>query len=203
MCHFNTAPFVGLTGGIGSGKTLVSDTFKKLGVFVVDTDVISHQIGTTEAFKEEAIKIFGRSILTEEGMINRRVLGKIFFTNENKKKKLESFIHPLIQRESIAQMSMLRGNYGILVVPLLFEKEHYLSIISRSLLVDCTEAIQIQRVRVRNGVSETEAKTIISQQMSREDKQRRADDILENNRDKAWVVQEVERLHSNYMKLFS
>lgn len=202
MSNSKLRPFIGLTGGIGCGKTLVSDLFKQLGVFVVDTDIISHQIGETALFKEMALKIFGQNILSEEGAIDRKQLAKYFFSDENKKRVFESFIHPLIQAESLAQMSMIKENYGILVVPLLFEKETYLPFVARRLLVDCTEEKQIERVKVRNGITTEEAKNIITQQMPQAEKRKKADDILENNYDKTWVEQEVNRLHQMYRKMF-
>ncbi len=204
MSNSKPIPFVGLTGGIGSGKTAASTLFGQLGVPVVDTDVISHQLSELPAFITQVRAIFGRRVFDATNQqIDRNALRAAFFTSEEKKNTLEAFFHPLIKDEAMRQMNSAEGSYGILVVPLLFEKKNYLSVLKRTLLVDCSRATQIKRVQQRSGLSEKEILAIIDQQLSRAEKLRCADDVIENNQDTAWLTAEVHRLHLSYLDRFA
>ena len=191
-------PFVGLTGGIGSGKSAVSALFEELGVPVIDADIISHQISQTDLWYNHIFRIFGKTVFEQDGKLNRVRLRKMVFAYYRKKRQLERFMHPLILRECIDQMCIKQGCYGILVVPLLFEKKSFLSLVDRTLLVDCPESLQIERVKQRNGLKTQEILNIMSQQMSRQNKLTLANDVIENTRDKNWLSEEVARLHRFY-----
>ena len=191
-------PFIGLTGGIGSGKSVVSALFEKFEVPVIDTDVISHQLSQTDLYYENIYRIFGKAVFDKNHSLNRVRLRRMVFSYSRKKKQLERFMHPLILKESIYQMSMVQGCYGILVVPLLFEKKNFLTLVDRTLLVDCPESRQIEHVKQRNGLKTKEIINIMSQQMSRQNKLALADDVIENTRDKNWLSEEVARLHQFY-----
>ncbi len=191
-------PFVGLTGGIGSGKSAVSALFEGLGVPVVDADVVSHQLSQTELYFEKIEQIFGKKVFDQKNKINRARLRKMVFAYQRKKRQLERFMHPLILRECVNQMCIKHGCYGILVVPLLFEKKNFLSLVDRTLLVDCPESLQIERVKQRNGLKTDVILNIMSGQMSRQNKLALADDVIENTRDKNWLGEEVARLHRFY-----
>ena len=204
VSNSRSIPFVGLTGGIGSGKTAVSTLFGQLGVPVIDTDIISHQLSELPGFITQVRAIFGHRVFdTGNQQIDRSALRAAFFASREKKNTLEAFFHPLIKNEAIRQMDNAKGSYGILVVPLLFEKKNYLPLLKRTLLVDCPREIQIRRVQQRSGLSEQEICAIIDQQLSREEKLRCADDIIENNRDMAWLTAEVRRLHLSYLDRFA
>ncbi len=190
--------FVGLTGGIGSGKSAVSALFEELGVPVIDADIISHQISQTDLYYENIFRIFGKTVFDQDDKLNRTRLRKLVFSYKRKKRQLERFMHPLILQECINQMCIKQGRYGILVVPLLFEKKSFLSLVDRTLLVDCPESLQIQRVKQRNGLKTDVILNIMSGQMSRQNKLALADDVIENTRDKNWLGEEVARLHRFY-----
>ncbi|WP_434779478.1 dephospho-CoA kinase [Neisseria sp. Ec49-e6-T10] len=201
MYSFKT-PFVGLTGGIGSGKTAVSDFFQELGVPVVDTDEISRQLSQTEPFLSQVRLAFGDCVFQENGQIDRAILRQIVFADQVYKKKLEKIAHPMIKTEAIRQISGINALYGILVVPLLFETGNFLSLVKRVLVVDCDENIQIQRVMARSQLTETQVCAIMAQQASREARLKKANDVIENNSDQDILKASVKQLHQFYLNYF-
>ena len=197
---------IGLTGGIGSGKTTVSDLFTQLDnnkkkVAIIDTDIIARQIVEVDkpAYKE-IIKIFGKGILNKDASINRKTLRNIIFNNPELKQQLEDITHPKIQAEVNRKISQLNTQYCIIVIPLLFEtKSDYA--IDRILVVDCDTTTQIKRTIQRDQTTTQDVENIIKAQQPREYRLKQADDIINNNHDLKQLKQQVQQLHSFYLKL--
>ncbi|OLF76589.1 dephospho-CoA kinase [Pseudoalteromonas haloplanktis] len=191
---------LGLTGGIGCGKTAVSDMLAELGITIVDADIVARQVVEpgTDGLKA-IIAHFGSDILDEHGALNRSELRARIFSNPEKKTWLNALLHPLIRTQLIIDLKNAQSDYVVLVAPLLFENEldRYCN---RTLLIDVPVEIQITRTTKRDNISTEQAKQIIDAQMSREHKQQKADDILNNNRDLNDVKQDLLRLHSYYLQ---
>ena len=186
---------LGLTGGIGSGKSAVSAMFEELGIQVVDADIVAREVVEQGSIGLKKItEHFGNEILTSEGTLDRAKLRKIIFANESEKQWLNSLLHPLIRESMITQLKQATSQYVILVAPLLFENglEKYCD---HTLLIDVPVEVQITRTTARDNVSTELAKQIIASQMSRADKQKKATDILDNNRPLEEVKIDVLKLH--------
>ena len=193
---------IGLTGGIASGKTTVSDCFKKLGTQVIDADVISHEITkpSGSAF-EEILSEFGSEILDEKGLINRKKMRAIIFNDPSQKKILEEIIHPKVRDEMFQRINKSDDHYLIVSVPLLVETGMH-QIMDRNLLVDCSEDTQIERLMHRDKITLNEARAILKNQASRSDRKKIADDLIvnENNVTLIELENEVLELHKYYSK---
>ena len=193
---------IGLTGGIASGKTTVSDCFKKLGTQVIDADVISHEVTepSGSAF-EEILSEFGSEILDEKGLINRKKMRVIIFNDPSQKKILEEIIHPKVRDEMFQRINKSDDHYLIVSVPLLVETGMH-QIMDRNLLVDCSEDTQIERLMHRDKITLNEAKAILKNQASRSDRKKIADDLIvnENNVTLIELENEVLELHKYYSK---
>ena len=193
---------IGLTGGIASGKTTVSDSFKKLGTQVIDADVISHEVTepSGSAF-EEILSEFGSKILDEKGLINRKKMRAIIFNDPSQKKILENIIHPKVRDEMFQRINKSDDHYLIVSVPLLVETGMH-QIMDRNLLVDCSEDTQIERLMHRDKITLNEAKAILKNQASRSDRKKIADDLIvnENNVTLIELENEVLELHKYYSK---
>ena len=193
---------IGLTGGIASGKTTVSDCFKKLGTQVIDADIISHQVTepSGSAF-EEILSEFGSEILDEKGLINRKKMRAIIFNDPSQKKILENIIHPKVRDEMFQRINKSDDHYLIVSVPLLVETGMH-QIMDRNLLVDCSEDTQIERLMHRDKITLNEAKAILKNQASRSDRKKIADDLIvnENNVTLIELENEVLELHKYYSK---
>ena len=193
---------IGLTGGIASGKTTVSDCFKKLGAQVIDADVISHEVTepSGSAF-EEILSEFGSEILDEKGLINRKKMRAIIFNDPSQKKILEKIIHPKVRDEMFQRINKSDDHYLIVSVPLLVETGMH-QIMDRNLLVDCSEDTQIERLMHRDKITLNEAKAILKNQASRSDRKKIADDLIvnENNVTLIELENEVLELHKYYSK---
>ncbi|WP_348708576.1 dephospho-CoA kinase [uncultured Pseudoalteromonas sp.] len=190
---------LGLTGGIGSGKSAVSAMFEELGIQVVDADVVAREVVEPGSIGLKKItEHFGNEILTSEGTLDRAKLRTIIFANESEKQWLNSLLHPLIRESMITQLKQATSQYVILVAPLLFENglEKYCD---HTLLIDVPVEVQITRTTARDNVSTELAKQIIASQMSRADKQKKATDILDNNRPLEEVKIDVLKLHKKYL----
>ncbi|RZD20772.1 dephospho-CoA kinase [Pseudoalteromonas sp. MEBiC 03485] len=190
---------LGLTGGIGSGKSAVSAMFEELGIQVVDADIVAREVVEQGSIGLKKItEHFGNEILTSEGTLDRAKLRKIIFANESEKQCLNSLLHPLIRESMITQLKQATSQYVILVAPLLFENglEKYCD---HTLLIDVPVEVQITRTTARDNVSTELAKQIIASQMSRADKQKKATDILDNNRPLEEVKIDVLKLHKKYL----
>lgn len=191
---------VGLTGGIGSGKTTVSDLFKQLGITIVDADVISRKITAIGGCALKQIEqVFGAAALTEDGAMDRNYMRKLIFDHPEAKKKLEEILHPLIQEECLRELERSCSKYSIISVPLLVESKFWLSKIDRLLVIDVPEDVQIERVMKRSGLTESEVKKIISKQAPRVARLNVADDVIENTAPLPLLEDAVRKLHIIYL----
>jgi len=193
---------IGLTGGIASGKTTVSDCFKKLGTQVIDADIISHEVTepSGSAF-EEILSEFGSEILDEKGLINRKKMRAIIFNDPSQKKILENIIHPKVRDEMFQRINKSDDHYLIVSVPLLVETGVH-QIMDKTLLVDCSEDTQIERLMNRDKISLNEARAILKNQASRLDRKKIADDLIVNEKNVTLIELEdkVLELHKYYSK---
>ena len=176
-------PFtVGLTGGIGSGKSTVERLFQGFGAHIIDTDAIAHSLTTATGQAMPAIlSQFGVDFLNPDGSLNRTVMRQRVFSDPNAKRKLEEILHPLIRREVDTQLNRSAAPYIVLAVPLLIETGAYHDRVERVLVVDCAEEQQVRRTKERSGLSESEVRNIMAAQVEREERTRHADDIILNN----------------------
>ena len=193
---------IGLTGGVASGKTTVSDCFKKLGTQVIDADVISHEVTepSGSAF-DEILSEFGSEILDEKGLINRKKMRVIIFNDPSQKKILENIIHPKVRDEMFQRINKSDDHYLIVSVPLLVETGMH-QIMDRNLLIDCSEDTQIDRLMHRDKITLNEARAILKNQASRSDRKKIADDLIvnENNVTLIELESKVLELHKYYSK---
>ena len=198
----STTPWIlGLTGGIGSGKSAVAEQFTTLGVHLVDADHAARWV--VEPGRPALAKIaarFGEQVLQPDGQLNRSALRQLIFQDAEQRHWLESLLHPLIGQEIRDYLARAQSPYAILVSPLLIESGQN-RMTQRVLVVDAPEALQLQRTMVRDESSEEQVRAILKVQSSREERLRHADEVLVNDRDHAWLRSEVERLHRFYMTL--
>lgn len=192
---------IGLTGGIGCGKTTVSRLFEKRNIPVIDADVISHAIvqpgqPTLLLLKET----FGEQVLLPNGELNRQYLRELVFNDPNKKETLEGIMHPIIFGIMHDELTKLNTPYGILSIPLLLETNQQAQV-DRVLVIDCPETEQIQRVKARDQLSDSMINSIMRSQCSRSLRLKRADDILLNNGSLASIDAKVQKLHDFYLKM--
>lgn len=194
---------VGVTGGIGSGKTTVANLFAELGAAVVDTDAIAHELtGPRGAAIPEITHAFGRSILQADGSLDRGAMRQLCFSDPTARKRLESILHPLIRSESVARCRQADyAPYVLLVVPLLIESGAYREHIDRILVIDCDESVQIARVMTRSRLSAEEVRAIMATQASRDERRAVADDLLTNDDGLDGLQPQVFRLHHRYVEL--
>ncbi|WP_255990225.1 dephospho-CoA kinase [Chitinolyticbacter albus] len=192
---------VGLTGGVGSGKSSVAQYFAELGIPIVDTDEIAHAlVEPGSPALAELVSCFGSDILTAQGRLDRARLRARVFSDAHAKSQLERILHPRILAASAAQLGALDSphDYAILVVPLLFEANGFQELVDRVLVVDVDNATQLQRVASRPGLDEVLAERIIAHQLSRQARLQRADDTLANDGDLPALKQAVAKLHTQY-----
>ncbi|SPP32682.1 Dephospho-CoA kinase [Arsenophonus endosymbiont of Aleurodicus floccissimus] len=192
---------VALTGGIGSGKSTVSDKFASLGVPIVDADIISRQIVMLNTYAFNMIKQhFGSTILNNDGSLNRAKLRKKIFNDPREKNWLNNLLHPLIHQETQRQLTLLNFPYVVWVVPLLIENnlEH---LANRVLVIDVTPEEQIARIMKRDKISQQEAKNILSNQVSRTRRLEKADDIINNHHNNLTLDETLAKLHQKYIQL--
>ncbi|MCP4002228.1 MAG: dephospho-CoA kinase [Gammaproteobacteria bacterium] len=195
-------PFtVALTGGIASGKTFISDEFARLGVPIIDTDVIAHQIVEPgQPALKEIEDTFGIDVIDATGRLKRAHLRSLIFSDLNSRRKLESILHPKIRQIAMKATSEVTGNYSILVIPLLTERGAYPNI-SRVLVVDVTTETQISRLMTRDRCSREEAQQVLAAQASREQRLRIADDVLDNSGSLQQTRDAVALLNTKYVYL--
>lgn len=192
---------LGLTGGIGCGKTAVSNMLEALGICVVDADIIARQVVEPGSEGLKAIVAhFGADILLADGNLNRSALRELVFSNNEHKNWLNALLHPLIRQQIIADLNNATSPYVVLVAPLLFENDLD-KYCNRTLLIDVPKNVQIERTVKRDNISLEQVNSIIAAQMSREQKQQQADDILNNDRSLALVKHDLIALHKGYLKL--
>jgi len=190
---------VGLTGGIASGKTTISNLFADLGVPIIDTDIISRNLlAPGEQAYHQVCAHFGSEILQANGDIDRGALRKIIFSNPQQKTWLETMLHPLIfQRSHDAILENSRAKYVLVVVPLLFET-NFQSLVDRILVVDCSFDQQIARLMKRDDIDETLAHSMLDQQFSNSERLKRAHDVINNREDDIDLASQVDALHRSY-----
>ncbi|MCP3669761.1 MAG: dephospho-CoA kinase [Gammaproteobacteria bacterium] len=192
---------IGLTGGIGSGKSTVSDIFQSLGVPVIDSDLIAHEVVQPgEPGLKGIIQHFGTGILQPDGSLNRQQLRNLVFNDETARKQLEQMLHPLIRQQSQQQLAALNTPYAILAIPLLVETGLTDSV-DRVLVVDCPEPLQIERICSRDSINHDQATAILAAQCSRKQRLKAADDIINNNQPIADLTKRVKSLHEQYLSI--
>lgn len=192
---------IGMTGGIGSGKTEATKLFTELGVPIVDVDIISHALTARgQATLKEIAQAFGQDILNDDGDLNRTALRKKVFANSEARKSLEDILHPAIFNKALEALKKnASAPYQILAIPLLFESDRYLEIISRSLVIDSPPEMQIARASKRDGLLEADIQKIIGVQMSRTKRNSLADDLILNDGSIEELRQKIKQLHEKYM----
>jgi dephospho-CoA kinase len=194
---------VGLTGGIGCGKSTVTTLFKQLNVPVLDADEIARQV---VAVGQPALLLiqqsFGSDSVNADGSLNRDFIRELVFTDPEQKKKLEAIIHPLVYQTIQADLATLNAPYCILSIPLLFEVNRA-DFVDRVLVIDCPVATQIERVQKRDNLSPERVQSIIDSQVSRAFRLAHAEDIIDNTQSNAELAQQVEKLHNLYLSLSS
>ncbi|HEX2651636.1 MAG TPA: dephospho-CoA kinase [Burkholderiales bacterium] len=195
---------VGLTGGIGSGKSAAAEAFGRLGAGVVDTDAIAHALsGPGGPAIAEIRRIFGPRFISESNAMDRDRMRELVFRDPAQKKRLEALLHPMIRAESERQIRDSTSPYVVHVVPLLVESPDYRKRVQRVLVVDCPESLQIERVRARSGLAPGQVEAIIKSQVSREKRLAAADDVIDNSGSFDALQQQVETLHEKYLSLAS
>ena len=193
---------VGLTGGIGCGKSTVADIFSSLGVAVVDTDLIAHELtGPQGAAMPAIVAAFGPEVLLSQGGLDRVEMRRRVFGDSESRKRLENVLHPLIRREAEARCRAAGSQYALLAVPLLVETGVYRQRVRRVLVVDCDEIVQVARVVARSGLSPDEVRGIMSTQATRAERLAVADDVIYNDDGIAALEPQVIVLHQRYLRM--
>lgn len=193
---------VGLTGGIGSGKSTVADCFAALGVPVIDTDVIARDLAAPGGAALDAIRaVFGETVMQADGTLDRAALRRRVFADSAARHQLEAILHPRIRQVVDQTLVTLTAPYALIVIPLLVETGGYRDVLNRVLVVDCPEAMQIARVRARNGLTQAEIKAIFAAQAGRAERLAVADDIIVNTATLEVLRAEVAALHQRYLAL--
>jgi len=192
---------IGLTGGIGSGKTTATDYFARKGITIVDADLVSRIV--VEPGKPALTKIaqhFGSEIINHDGTLNRTALRKIVFDNRDQLRWLEQLTHPLIREEIQKQINNSKSAYTILVSPILFESGQN-AFTQRTLVIDAPESLQISRTAERDHTDAESVKAIMKAQTAREQRLKKADDIIVNDSDVENFYRQLDGLHEKYMEL--
>lgn len=193
---------IGLTGGIGSGKSSVAAIFAKLGVEIIDTDEISHRLTQPESPALASIRSqFGDNVFLPDGQLNRAKMRELVFSNTEAKQNLEAILHPLIRHEVASRLARSHSAYVLIVVPLLLETQGYSVLVDRILVVDCDEAKQLARTMARNGLGKAEVLAIMANQLPRQARLTHADDVLDNSGEEENLHRQVAKLHEKYLVL--
>jgi dephospho-CoA kinase len=193
---------IGLTGGIGCGKTTVADMFAALGATIVDADLIAHSMTVPGGPAMAAIAAeFGAAYLTPDGALDRANMRALVFSDPGAKARLEAILHPLIRAAADQQARAATGAYVLHVVPLLIESGNWRHRVARVLAIDCPETLQIARVMTRSGLQEAQVKAIMAAQVSRAVRLAAADDVITNDDGIEALAPQVEALHRLYRKI--
>jgi dephospho-CoA kinase len=193
---------VGLTGGIGSGKSTVADMFAARGAAVIDTDVIAHQLTAADGAAIAPITAeFGSTFIDAGGAMDRAKMRAHVFSDPLAKQRLEAILHPLIRAETARAAENAEGPYLIFVVPLLVESGNWRERVQRILAVDCDEQVQLERVMRRNAMTLPQVQAIMATQASRQQRLQAADDVIVNDSGPAALLPQVTRLHALYQAL--
>ncbi|KEQ17493.1 dephospho-CoA kinase [Endozoicomonas numazuensis] len=192
---------IGVTGGIGSGKTAVTDYFSSLGITVVDADQASRVV--VEPGRPALVKIaerHGPDILTDEDTLDRRKLRDIVFNNDSERVWLEQLLHPLIRDQIVQELEASSSPYTIMVSPLLVETDQHV-LTNRILVVDVPEEVQLERTMSRDGMSKEQTQSIMAKQASRNQRLEKADEVVDNSRSLDHLFQQLDRIHQTYLGL--
>jgi dephospho-CoA kinase len=193
---------VGLTGGIGSGKSAAAAEFGRLGATVVDTDAIAHELTRAGgAAVAQVRRLFGDDFVDATGAMDRAKMRALAFRDPAAKKKLEQLLHPMIRAESERRIAAASGPYVVHVVPLLVESPGYRQRVARVLVVDCPDDLQVERVRQRSSLAENEVRRIIASQVKRDERLAAADDVIDNSGSLDALHKQVRELHAKYLEL--
>jgi len=193
---------IGLTGGIGSGKSAVADAFAALGVEVTDTDRLAHALTMPGQPGHAALlEAFGPDYFQSDGMLDRGKLRERVFSDAAARAGLEAILHPLIRAAAAREVGQWRGASGLLVVPLLFERGGHSGLVRRVLVVDCPEDVQVDRVMARSGLTAAAVRAIMATQMPRAERLARADDTIDNAGRRDALAQQVAHLDRRYRAL--
>jgi dephospho-CoA kinase len=191
---------VGLTGGIGCGKTTVADLFAARGASIVDTDQIAHALTAPHGAAMPALlDEFGADFATLDGALDRARMRALVFADPGARARLEAILHPRIREATAAAALLATGPYVIFVVPLLIESGTWRERVTRILAIDCPEAVQVARVMARNGLDEAQVRAIMAAQVTRDQRLAAADDIIVNDAGVDALLPQVERLHTEYL----
>jgi dephospho-CoA kinase len=191
---------VGLTGGIGCGKTTVADLFAARGASVIDTDQIAHSLTAPHGAAMPALVAeFGPGYATPEGALDRARMRALVFADPGARARLEAILHPRIREATAAAALLATGPYVIFVVPLLIESGTWRERVARVLAIDCPEAMQVARVMARNGLAEAQVRAIMAAQVTRKQRLEAADDVILNDAGVDALLPQVERLHAFYL----
>jgi len=191
---------IGLTGGIGSGKSTAANYFETLGVPIIDADDIAHQLTQPGQPALQEIAIHFGSYFDKQGHLKRAELRELVFSDATQRQCLENILHPLIYREIFTAIEQLKSDYILLCIPLLIEKNlfHW---VDRTLVIDCPEALQMSRVKQRNGLPSNQIKNIINCQSSRKSRLSAANDVITNSGSTQELAESVKKLHNFYQSL--
>lgn len=190
---------VGLTGGIGSGKSTAADAFGRLGAGIVDADEISRSLTAAGGSAIAPIRShFGASFITSDGALDRARMRALVFDDHQAREQLEAILHPLVQAQSEIACRRVEGLYVMLVVPLLIESGTYHRRVHRLCVVDCPEPLQVSRVMSRNALPEYQVRAIIASQASRSARLALADDVIDNSGSQEHLLAQVDELHQRY-----
>jgi len=193
---------IGLTGGIGSGKTTASHFFEQLGITVIDTDVISREVTSSGGRAiRDILSAFGTAAIDPEGAMDRGYIRDLVFETPLERKRLESILHPIIQEEAIRRIENCGSVYCVISVPLFFESEFWPNLVNRVLTIDAPEDLQITRVQERSALAPDQIKAIIKAQYPREKRLERSDDIIVNTGSLEDLRRAVEKMHRQYLEL--
>ena len=191
---------VGLTGGIGSGKSAVGDLFAAQGIAVIDTDAIAHELTAPGGAAMPAIRAeFGDAVAAADGALDRAAMRAIVFADPSARKRLEGILHPMIRIESERRLAAAASPYVIYMVPLLVESGDYRKRVNRVAVVDCREETQIARVMQRNGLARPDIERILAAQASRAERLAAADDVIDNDGALAELAPRIDQLHQSYL----
>ena len=192
---------VGLTGGIGCGKTTVADMFGELGATLVDTDLIAHAVTASHGpAMPPIVAEFGPAFAGPDGALDRARMRQLVFAEPAAKQRLEAILHPMIREAALAEAAAATGSYVIFVVPLLIESGTWVERVDRVLAIDCSEATQVARVMARNGMSEPQVRAIMATQVTRTVRLAAADDVIVNDGPLASLPPQVSQLHAQYLR---
>ncbi len=191
---------VGLTGGIGCGKSTVADMFAALGASVIDTDQIAHALTAPHGAAMPALLAeFGEDFATPEGALDRARMRALVFSDATARARLEAILHPRIREATAAAAAIAGGDYVIFVVPLLIESGTWRERVTRVLAIDCPEELQVARVMARSGITEAQVRAIMAAQVTRAQRRAAADDIIVNDDGLDALRPQVEILHAMYL----